>query len=86
METFQRESDRLLKEYISTKDWIFDSELGQHRFKKKIRDRDPQKTVQKFTIDSSVLSSTRREMTLEELVEYPSPKVRMFATIIAEEI
>jgi len=74
----------LLKEYISTKDWIFDSELGQNRFKKKLRDRDPQKIAPKFTIDSSILASTRREMTLQELVEFPSPKVRMFATIIAE--
>jgi hypothetical protein len=37
----------------------------------------------KFSVDSAVLSATRREMTLQEMLEYPSQKVRMFATIIA---
>ena len=76
----------MLKEYISTKDWIFDSELGQHRFRKKVKDRDASKPAPSFSVDSAVLSSARKETTLEGLLEYPSQKVRMFATIIAEEM
>ena len=75
-----------MKEFLSTKDWIFDSELGQHRNRRKANYKDNQKEPPKFTIESNVLSSCRREISLEELLEYPSQKVKMFATIIAEEM
>lgn len=81
MESFKNQSDRVMKEYMSMKDWIYDSALGHQHITRKLKEKKEEAWIQ-----SNVLVAKNQKNSLRDLVNSNNKKVAMFSRIIQDEL
>lgn len=69
-----------MKEYMSMKDWIYDSALGHQHITKKLKE----KKEETAWIQSNVLMAKNQRISLRDLVNSNNKKVAMFSRIIQD--
>lgn len=79
MESFKSQSDRVMKEYMAMKDWIYDSALGHQHITRKAKEKKDEAWIQ-----SNVLAAKNQNITLRDLVNSNNKKVAMFSKIVQD--
>lgn len=70
-----------MKEYMSVKDWIYDSALGHQHTARRLKEKKEEAWIQ-----SNVLVNKNQNIPLRDLVNSNNKKVAMFSRIIQEEL